>query len=196
MGGFDQWVLPLGVMYFGFNLIPLVQEIYCYYYRGGLVPFDYQKYDEHEMTPQWAAQDMRIYTRRYLDRPQTEAGKSYYAFLDWAGAMWDKSLYVHRRQRAREDGDVLKYQPLYYGPFRFNWKKAHNKQWYRGDDAAGYKMPQWGDGGEERAREEFKTAQEKYGTRYWHYQRLTLRWLKKEWAEVEQDKALELARKK
>ena len=59
----------------------------------------------------------------------------------------------------------------FYGPFRFNWWRAHATQWARGDDAAGYLMPFWGDGGEPRARKEYGEAKDKALKQYWHYQK-------------------------
>ena len=194
MGGFDHFLVPTTIVYVAFNLPPIVQEINCYYLRGGQTVFDHTKLDEWQSVKTWFWADFNCYMRRYLDRPKTEAAKCYFAYLDWSSAVWDKNLYVWRRNKAREDGDVMMHQPLVYGPFRFNWKKAHNKQWYKGNDAAGNKMPMWGPGGEERARAEFKKANEKYGLRYWHYQRRTLKRLNKDYAEVEADrKAAEAA---
>ena len=188
MGGFEQILLPTTICYVAMNLPPIVQEIHCYYLRGGQTVYDATKQDEFGATYKWFQSDMTCYARRYLDRPTTDAARCYFAYLDWSGSVWDKNLYFWRRNLAREDGDVMKQQPLIYGPFRFNWKKAHNKQWFKGNDAAGLKMPMWGPGGEERARKQFKTANEKSGLRYWHYQRRTLNRLTKELKEVEAER--------
>jgi hypothetical protein len=169
MGGFDHLLAPFLVVYLLANIPPTLLEILAYYQRGGLCIWDFHA--DATWHPYYTAYtDWWIYFKRYCDRPNTEAAKAFYAYLDWSAAAWDKSIYMHRRTMAKGAGETHKWRVDIYGPFRFNWKQAHNKQWLRGDDAAGYKFPIWGDGGEERARTEYTAAKEQCFDHYWHYQ--------------------------
>lgn len=49
----------------------------------------------------------------------------------------------------------------------FNWP---TKEWLRGDDAAHWKKPAWGVGGEERGRAEYNAAKAKGYDKHYHYQ--------------------------
>ena len=168
MGGLEHVALPLVVLWLIIQIPPTLMELFCYYTRGGLVCMDYHKDDG--WTPNYnSATDWYIYLKRFCDRPTSQGAKAYYGFLDWSSSTWDKSIYMFRRNMAKHYGEVSKAYLYVYGPFVFNWKAAHNKQWGRGDDAAGMKYPMWGDGGEFRAREEFAAAKDKGYDLSWHY---------------------------
>lgn len=171
MGSIDHLIVPVALCYVLMNIPPMLWEIYAYYLRGGLVMHDIH-FDDTWHPYYQAHTDWWVWFKRYVDRPNTEAAKAYYAYLDWSAGAWDKSVYIHRRLMAKGAGEYNKWRIWIYGPFRFGWRNAHNKQWMRGDDAAGYKMPMWGDGGEERAREEYQAAKDKGYDEYWHYHRL------------------------
>lgn len=169
MGSQEQMLMPFAVIYLLLQIPPTMQEIYCYYVRGGLVQFDVSMDDTFHQTYQ-SYTDWWVYMKRFLDRPQSEAARAYFAYLDWSAAAWDKSVYMYRRRLAQRDWEISRLWPYAYGPFIFNWKAAHDKQWLRNDDAASFGTPMWGDGGEARARAEYKAADEKGFKKHWHYQ--------------------------
>lgn len=174
MGGFEHLMAPVTLCYILLNLPATLYEIEAYYRRGGQVMFDCQRDDSWNKV-QISYSDFWIYFKRYLDRPKTEAAKAYYAYLDWSAGPLDKQIYVYRRRMAKFAREQSRWKIMIYGPFRFNWKDAHNRMWLRGDDAACLKFPLWGDGGEERARTEFAKAREQGYDKYWHYQKKVLR---------------------
>ena len=96
MAGQEHSVIPFVVMYLLFQIPPTILELVAYYGRGGLVPFDTTLDDTFHQTYQMY-DDWHIYLKRFADRPQSEASRSYYAYLDWSAAAWDKSIYIHRR---------------------------------------------------------------------------------------------------
>lgn len=165
MGGWDQILLPASVLYLILTIPPTVMEVFCYYTRGGLVQFETMR-DETHQTFHEAARESMIYRKRFCDRPESEAAKAFYAYLDWSSGTQDKSIVFHRRQFAKSVGDQRWWALTLGGPFVFNYPK---KQWLRGDDAAALQAPQWGAGGEARARQEFQEATDKGFNRYWHY---------------------------
>jgi len=179
MGGWDHFMAPIVVCYIVMNLPATLYEIDAYYKRGGQVMFDISKDDTWNKVL-LSYTDFWIYLKRYLDRPKTEAAKAYYAYLDWSAAAWDKSIYMYRRRMAKANGEQFKYKIMIYGPWRFNWKEAHNKRWLRGDDAAFLPFPVWGEGGEERARADWDKAKEEGYRKYWHYQKRVLRKIRAE----------------
>lgn len=169
MAGWDHLILPTVVCYILINIPPVMFELYSYYVRGGCVVFDMSTDDTQH--PQYTCNtDWWVYYKRFLDRPKSIAARAYFSYLDWSAASWDKSIYIHRRQMAKKNNEVSKWKIHIYGPFKFNWKQAHDKQWLRGDDAAAYQYPAWGNGGEQRARKEFAVAKSKGFDMYWHYQ--------------------------
>jgi len=170
---------PIVVCYILLNLPATLHEVEAYYRRGGQVMFDCARDDTWNKVL-LGYTDFWIYLKRYLDRPKTEAAKAYYAYLDWSAAPWDKNIYCYRRRMAKFNGEQSRYKIMIYGPFRFNWKDAHNKLWLRGDDAAALQFPLWGDGGEERARKEYAQAKEDGYDKYWHYQKRVLRKIRAE----------------
>ena len=145
MSGYDHVFASAFVCYMILQVIPTLMELFNYYCRGGLVTYDVHLDDTFAQFYQ-AQPDFYIYMKRFLDRPTSDAAKAYYSYLDWSGVPWDKNIYLHRRQCAKHVREVKRYKPYVYGPFIFNWKPAHDKQWLRGEDAAGYKMPMWGAG--------------------------------------------------
>lgn len=165
MPGWDHFFAPCVVMYALLTLPGTLMEVFCYYTRGGLVGHDVSM-DESFNPMQEAAHDNMIYRKRFCDRPESEAAKAFYAYLDWSCGTMDKSIVQHRRNLARGEGDQMRHAPMFSGPFIFNHPK---KQWMRGDDAAAFRTPHWGHGGEERAREEYQAAKDKGFDRYWHY---------------------------
>ena len=171
MGGLDHLVLPALITYVCAQIFPIVGEIQHYYMRDGQVMFDTQL-DDTFNSNQLAHTDWFVYYKRFCDRPPGEASKAWFTYLDWAAPIWDKSAYIARRHMAKGSGEYSKYRPWFYGPFRFNWWRAHSTPWMRGEDAASMKFPMWGDNGEERARKEFKEAKDKCLDRYWHYHRI------------------------
>lgn len=165
MAGWDQTVIPFFVFYLLLQIPPTLQEVFAYYARGGLVKYDITM--DETFGPQYdQMRDNVIYLKRFCDRPTSEAAKAFYGYLDWSSAVWDKCIITWRRNLAKHAGEVSVLRPYVYGPFVFNWPR---KQWLRGDDAAGYRMPAWGTGGEERARKEFAEAQAKGYDKHWHY---------------------------
>eukprot|EP00760_Papus_ankaliazontas_P006862 PhM_4_TR13199/c0_g1_i1/m.24856 len=184
MGGLEQIALPFVVLWLVIQIPPTMMELYCYYVRGGLVALDFTKEDGWQAN-YMANTDWYVYLKRFCDRPTSKAAKAYYGYLDWSSAAWDKSVYIARRNLAKHYGEVPAWWPYVYGPFIFNWRAAHNKQWVRGDDAAGMKMPMWGDGGEARARHEYLEAKEKGYDLSWRYEKKHMRRLAKEHAEKE-----------
>ena len=155
----DHVILPVAIMYLLFQIPPTLFEVYAYYMRGGLVEFDISMDGTfHQDYSAWL--DWHIYIKRFLDRPNSDAAKAFYAFLDWSACAWDRSVFINRRFLAKRDREVSKLKPYLYEPFIFNWKGAHNKQWLRGDDAAGFLMPAWGPGGEARAKAELPDHEE------------------------------------
>lgn len=190
MGAHEQVILPFAVIYLLFQIPPTMYEIYAYYLRGGLVQFDCSADDTmHQVYSAWT--DWFVYFKRFVDRPQSEAARAYFAYLDWSAAAWDKSIYIHRRFLAKRDHEVSRLRPQIYGPFIFNWKGAHDKQWVRGEDAAGWLMPMWGNGGEARARAEYTAAKDRGFNRHWHYQ--IRKRIVREQEALAKDKALALA---
>eukprot|EP00759_Apiculatamorpha_spiralis_P012453 PhF_6_TR19490/c0_g1_i1/m.28470 len=169
MGGLEHIALPMVVLWLIIQIPPTLLELFCYYFRGGLVTYDFHR-DDSWNANQLAHADFYVYAKRFCDRPTSTAAKAFYGYLDWSSSAWDKSMYVFRRNLAKHNREVSKWQFYVYGPFIFNWKPAHNKQWFRGDDAAGFYMPVWGNGGEARAREEFAAAKAKGYDLSWHYQ--------------------------
>lgn len=168
MAGLDVAWIPFGVMYLLYLLPPTMMEIYSYYTRGGLVRFEEMKYDDTFMKDFVWYNDRQIYGKRFLDRPKSEAARAFYGYLDWSAEAYDKSTYIYRRNCARRDGEVSYWFKFYiYGPFVFNWPK---KLWLRGDDAASWLMPAWGDGGEERGRAEYADAKSRGLNKHYHYQ--------------------------
>jgi len=170
MGGVEHLLLPCMIGYLLFNIPPTLWEIYTYYLRGGLVIYDCHR-DDTFMSHLTCYTDWWVYFKRFCDRPPGEASKAYFAWLDWSAPVWDKSIYIHRRQMAQSTGEYHKRRIWFYGPFRFNWWRAHSTPWNRGDDAASYKFPMWGDNGEQRARTEFAAAKDKCLDKYWFYHR-------------------------
>ena len=171
MGGWDNVAHPFLVCVLLWQIPPTIAEVSWYYLRGGLVPHDEAQRNEHlEHVMTQMYRDYTIYLKRFLDRPKSEASRAFYAYLDWSGTHWDKSIYMHRRNLAKRDGEISRSWRYIYGPFLFNWKAAHNKQWARGDDAAAMMKPYWGNGGEDRARGEFAEASDKCLNKHWHYQ--------------------------
>jgi hypothetical protein len=169
MGGLDHCAGPFLVMLVVSQIPPTLMEILRYYIGGGLVEFEHKQ--DETFNKFWSSHnDWWIYYKRFLDRPKSDGAKAYFAWLDWSASTWDKSIYIHRRQLAKRDREVNRLRPYVYGPYIFNWKAAHDKQWLRGDDAAGYGFPCWGIGGEERARKEFEEAKAKGYKYYWHHQ--------------------------
>jgi hypothetical protein len=179
MGGWDHLLAPVVVCYILLNLPATLYEIEAYYRRGGQVMFDCMRDDTWNKVL-ISYSDFWIYFKRYLDRPKSEAGKAYYAYLDWSAAAMDKNIYMYRRRCAKWAREQSRWKIMIYGPFRFNWKDAHNKMWLRGDDAATLRFPLWGEGGEERAREEYSKAKEAGYGKYWHYQKKVLRKIRAE----------------
>mmetsp|Transcript_54116 Transcript_54116/g.62229 ORF Transcript_54116/g.62229 Transcript_54116/m.62229 type:complete len:192 (-) Transcript_54116:378-953(-) len=165
MAGWDNAVIPFFVVYILYQIPPTLHEVYAYYVRGGLVKFDIHM-DETFTAQSDQQRDNTVYMKRFCDRPTSEAAKAFYGYLDWSSSVFDKSIMVGRRNLAKKEGEVWGIRPYIFGPFVFNWPK---KQWLRGDDAAGMKAPMWGNGGEERAREEFAAAKEKGFDVHWHY---------------------------
>lgn len=167
MAGYDVVWMPFAVMYVLYMIPPTLMEVYAYYSRGGMVYYEDFKYDDTFTKSFIWAHDAEIYFKRFLDRPKSEASKAFYSWLDWSGMPYDHSLYILRRNHARGDKEVGFWKWYIYGPYMFNWPR---KQWLRGDDAAGWLKPAWGDGGEERARAEFAEAEAKGYKKNWHYQ--------------------------
>lgn len=167
MTGFDVAWIPFGILYLLYLIPPTLMEVYSYYSRGGLIRFEDVKYDDTYMNHFVWTNNTYIYWKRFLDRPTSDAGKAFFSWLDWSGECYDRSVYVLRRNLAREDNEVSFLKPYVYGPFVFNWPK---KMWLRGDDAAGMIMPAWGEGGEERGRAEFAEAKGKGFDKHYHYQ--------------------------
>jgi hypothetical protein len=190
MTGFDHFFLPVGIMYLLLQIPPTMNEILTYFLRGGLVMFDCTRDDTFHYYYQ-SYTDWYCYLKRFCDRPKSDGANAYFAYLDWSAAAWDKSIYVYRRSLAKRDWEVNRFRPYVYGPFLFNWKAAHNKQWLRGDDAGGMIIPMWGVGGEERARGEFAIAEEKGFRKHWHYQ--IMKKINKEQAAKAKVKAAEVA---
>lgn len=188
MGGLDHFMAPIVVCYILLNLPATLFEIDAYYRRGGQVMFNCQRDDSWNKVL-ISYTDFWIYFKRYLDRPKTDAAKAYYAWLDWSAAPMDKSVYMYRRRLAKGNREQFKYKMMIYGPWRFNWKDAHNKVWLRGDDAACLRFPLWGDGGEERARTEYAKAKDDGYGKYWHYQKHVLRKIRAEQAKKREAKA-------
>jgi hypothetical protein len=153
------------------QIFPLLGEVEHYYRRAGQVIFDISLDDTFNVNQQ-AHTDWFVYYKRFCDRPQGEASKAWFTYLDWAAPVWDKSAYVARRNMAKGSGEYSKWRVWIYGPMRFNWWRAHATPWARGEDAAGMKFPMWGDNGEERARKEYSDAKDKCLDRYWHYYRI------------------------
>ena len=176
MAGWDQALMPAFVMYVILQIPPTLMEVFSYYSRGGLVHFE-NRFDDNYNPLFQAERDHYIYTKRFCDRPTSDAAKAFYAYLDWSSATWDKNHLIWRRNQAKHRGEVSMARPYLYGPFIFNWPR---KEWLRGDDACAFGGPCWGHGGEERAREEFAAAKEKGYTKAWHYQRATMRRIRKE----------------
>ncbi|EAN96877.1 hypothetical protein C3747_55g132 [Trypanosoma cruzi] len=167
MTGMDTAWIPFAVLYILYQIPPTMMEVYSYYSRGGLVGIEDIKYDDtFTFHFQWL-HDKDIYLKRYCDRPISEAGKAFFSWLDWSAEAYDRSIYVMRRNHARRDGEVSMWKRYIYGPFVFNWPK---KQWLRGDDSCGMRMPAWGVGGEARARQEYAAAKAKGFDKNWHYQ--------------------------
>lgn len=167
MAGLDVAWLPFTVMYLLYMIPPTLMEVYSYYSRGGLVRFEDIKYDD-TFAPQFIwTNDMHIYMKRFLDRPESEAGKAFFSWLDWSAESYDRTLYIWRRNCAKRDGEATYWRWYVYGPFVFNWPK---KTWLRGDDAAFLKRPAWGVGGEERGRKEYEEAKAKCLNKNYHYQ--------------------------
>lgn len=165
MAGWDNAAIPFFVVYVLLQIPPTLQEVFCYYTRGGLVKYDISL--DETFGPQVdQLRDNMVYFKRFLDRPVSEAAKAFYGYLDWSSSTYDKSILVWRRNLAKHTGEVSVARPYIYGPFVFNWPK---KQWLRGDDAAAFKYPMWGGGGEERARTEFQDAKAKGYDKFWHY---------------------------
>lgn len=181
MGGWDHLLAPIGICYILLNIPPTIFEIDAYYRRGGQVMFDVHTDDTWDKNLK-SMVDFWVYYKRYLDRPKTEAAKAYYAYLDWSAAPWDKQIYIYRRRVAYAKGELPWWRPVIYGPFRYNWKEAHNKQWLRGNDAAGAGIPVWGEAGEERGRTDFKTAEENCYRYFWPYQWSVQKKIKKQQA--------------
>ncbi|EPY30418.1 hypothetical protein STCU_00450 [Strigomonas culicis] len=168
MGGLDIAWIPFTIMYLLYLIPPTLMEVYCYYSRGGLTKFEDVKYDDTFMQMfQWNI-DRHTYMKRFLDRPESEAGKAFFSWLDWSAETYDRSTYLYRRNMARGEGEVNWWTKWYvYGPFVFNWPK---RTWLRGDDAASMLMPAWGVGGEERGRKEYAEAKAKGYDKWYHYQ--------------------------
>jgi hypothetical protein len=192
MGGFEHLMAPIVVCYILLNLPATLLEVEAYYRRGGQVMFDCSRDDTWNKIL-LSYTDFWVYLKRYLDRPKTEAAKAYYAYLDWSAGPWDKNIYMYRRRMAKYNYEQSRYKIMIYGPFRFNWKDAHNKLWLRGDDAACLRVPVWGDGGEARARQEFAEARENGYEKFWHYQKRVLRKIKEQQEEKKKAKASAMA---
>lgn len=166
MAGWDNVAIPFFIVYVLYQIPPTLMEVFSYYSRGGLVKYDIHL--DETFTPHIdQMRDNMVYMKRFLDRPTSEAAKAFYGYLDWSSGVFDKSILVWRRNLAKHTGEVSIARPYIYGPFVFNWPK---KQWLRGDDAAAFNTPMWGDGGEERGRTEFADAKAKGLDKYWHYQ--------------------------
>lgn len=169
MAGLDHLFAPLFICYLLLQIPPTLMEVYCYYVRGGLIAFDCHM-DETWNANNLMYTDWYIYYKRFCDRPKSDAAKAFYSYLDWSAAAWDKSVYLFRRNKAKEAREVSPWKVDIYGPFRFNWKAAHDKQWARHNDAAAFGFPFWGSGGEERARAEYEKAKADSYKHWWHYQ--------------------------
>ncbi len=170
MGGFDHLVLPLAVIGTCAQVLPLLIEVYTWYRAAGQI--NDVTLDDTCMNNLQSAADWWVSYKRFCDRPPGEASKAWFSFCDWRAPTWDKSAYVARRNMSKGSGEYSKWRVFTYGPFRLNWWRAHSVAWARGQDAAGMKVPVWGDGGEERARREYEVAKDNCLDRYWHYQRL------------------------
>lgn len=166
MAGWDNVAIPFFLVYVLYQIPPTLMEVFSYYTRGGLVKWDITL--DETFTPQYdQMRDNMVYMKRFLDRPTSEAAKAFYGYLDWSSGMYDKSILMWRRNLAKHTGEVSMARPYIYGPFVFGWPK---KQWLRGEDAACFQQPMWGDGGEERGRTEYSEAKGKGLDKYWHYQ--------------------------
>ncbi|XQJ29642.1 hypothetical protein NXY56_005701 [Leishmania guyanensis] len=167
MAGLDVAWIPFTVMYLLYLIPPTLMEVYSYYSRGGLVRYEDIKYDD-SFCPQYQwNRDTEVYYKRFLDRPTSEASNAFFSWLDWSSESYDRTIYILRRNLAKQDGEVSVWWRYIYGPFIFNWPK---KTWLRGDDAACRKMPVWGVGGEGRARTEYEEAKAKGFNKNYHYQ--------------------------
>ncbi|CCW70604.1 unnamed protein product [Phytomonas sp. Hart1] len=167
MAGLDVAWIPFAIMYVLYLIPPTMMEVYSYYSRGGLARYEDIKYDDTFMSVFQQMFDHEIYLKRFLDRPTSEAGKAFFAWLDWSAEPYDRSRYMYRRNLARQDKEVSYWKWYVYGPFIFNWPK---QTWLRGDDAAGFLKPAWGVGGEARGREEYAKAKAKGFDKHYHYQ--------------------------
>ncbi|TPP43628.1 hypothetical protein CGC20_33900 [Leishmania donovani] len=106
MAGLDVAWIPFTVMYLLYLIPPTLMEVYSYYSRGGLVRYEDLKYDD-SFCPQYQwNRDTEVYYKRFLDRPTSEAGKAFFSWLDWSSESYDRTIYILRRNLAKQDGEV------------------------------------------------------------------------------------------
>ena len=166
MSTWEHAFIPFFIIYVLYQVPPTMQEILCYYSRGGLVRDEADKEDQTTRAFWSHRADLWVYAKRFLDRPTSEAAKAFFGFLDWSAVPYDRAVAIERCNFAKRDRDVPRYKIWIFGPFVFN---RPSLKWYSGDDAAALGFPLWGTGGEARAREEYQIAKEKGFNRYWHY---------------------------
>ena len=192
MAGFEQVCIPFAIVYLLYQIPPTLMEVFSYYTRGGMVKYEGSGDDTFNRMF-FSMSDTRIYWKRFLDRPTSDGAKSFYAYLDWSSAIWDKNIYHWRRNMAKHTREVSPFRPYVVGPFIFNWPR---KTWLRGDDAASMDLGLWTGAGpawgvaesEDRARAEFDAAEAKGFRKHYHYQ--IIRRIQREQAAQEASKKL------